>query len=721
MRHSNSRTWLIGLVVCLLPGLIASQPVLRRTLAVQLLGHSPLYAGYGHVPFLSGSLSVWRLDDAAQQTSSFSDHDPQSEVALFLENAMSMTTTRGSQAASSPEEFSRDLCHKIDEIRRRFPDAKNTVWLCALRAQWGLLWMRHNRLAGEMTDPDWKLHRAQGIAPPEKGNWAPNFTQRDVTEALEAVGQGARVEPNNAYWDWLRAQYLTYIGHDPEAWQALENGARKTRFEAHNREVMQGYVAAYEKTLGRPLLPEEINVVRQTARDFSFLGRGMARILAWQALKAQRRGQHDQALKIYYGFCSLQLLRAQNAYRVDEAQNSLSLVSLILSRERAAGNLLVTDTNLDNGLGADLRAIETYAARYTSPSRIQQIKTLTNRVRQQSVQQRNLNHIMVSGRYYEGMNALLWQLSLGTFGAGTILLQQAILAAVLWLLLGVALTMLLPPHKVFNKPIESSDSAIGISLLALIIMMMAYGSLRESGRLGGGESWPLFAISSQLSGLDEAATVVYSWGLLVPVLFSSILAQGMTIWRATPTHPEVRKANKSEKAQGREAPSERVRGELALAPIVGRLTLFLFSVSMLIWWQNALTEPTAVWVIPRRVAFLGLDMPGGSRTIHWAALHPLYPLTLAVAGLVLGWTRWIFASPPQRRGLISYRLHWLHQLLGAAALMTAAGYVAISIYMLPTRYKAEREVQTLIQRGDNALWQQRLREQSPTTASELTD
>lgn len=718
MRRSTLLVWLVGLVVCLFLGLIGGQPLLRRTLAVQLAGRSPLYAGQGHSPFLSGPLLPWRLSDETGRISEALGDGPQSEVAIFIENAIKTNVVPDNKAALSAEDFARAVSRHIDKIRRRFPDKKNTVWLCALRAQWGLLWMRHNRLAGELSDSHWQRHRAQGVASPEKTTAAANFTTRDVQDALQAIAQGARLEPENAYWDWVRAQYLLYLWRDPEAWHALETGARKTHFEAHEGQLLQGYVAACEKSLGRPLLPEEMNSVRQSAPDFSFPGRGAARILAWQAIKATRRGQHEQALKIYHGFCSIQWLRTQQTYRTLEAQAASNLIPLVLSRERALGNLLITDTNLAHGLGTDLQALENYAAQHGSASRQQQIKILAQRVRQVSAQQVAFNQVMASGRFYEGMRAAPWQLSLGAFGAATILLQQAVVAGLLWLLLGLALAWFLPQKKALNVPVERSDSVMGVLLLALIIGLMAFGALRESGRLVGGDLWPLFDLPAQWSVLDEAATILYSWGALVPVLFCTILAQGMTTWRATPSHPDTKKAsharNQNAKAQGetatQRARSERARGELALAPIVGRLALFLFSIAMLYWWQTALTAPVSEWVVPRRIAFVGLDVLGGGRTLRWAALHHLWPLTLALTGLLLGWTRWIFTAPPARRALILYRLRWLHQLLGAATLMAAAGYIIVSLYAVPARQAARHEVQDLLERGDNALWQQRLNE-----------
>lgn len=727
-------TGLMGLLFCLLLGIIGAHALLRRTLVVQLTGHSPLYAGQGHVPFLSDSLNTWRLGSESLRTLDFSESQPQSEVVLIIENALGDGATYRNDPASRPEDISRQASRKLDDLRRRFPDAHNMAWLCALRAQWSLFWMQHNRLAGEISDADLIRHRAQGVPSPETTKNPPNFTPQDLQSVLGVIAEGARVEPHNAYWDWMRAQFLMYGWRDQEAWDALETGMRKTRFEGHDGEILQAYVKVSENALGRPFLPEEINAARQMARDFIFPGRGMARIIAWQAIKARRRGNHEQALKIYHSFCSLQLLRAEQVYSASEAQTSLNLVALVLSRERALGNILILDTHLENGLNADLESLEAYAAKHASRLLQKQIQALSSRVRQSCVRQLALDQLTVRGDCYDGMKLPTWQVSLGAFGAGTMLLQQSLAAGILWLLLGAVLAFCLPDKKQFNLPVERTDSIIGMVLLGLIMGLMAYGALHVSEQLSLGGTGNPVSLWTLAGGLDDAATLLYSWSLLGPVLFCSLLVQGMTIWRATPVHPEVRKNHQKPKEQivkesgWKETTvkrtvkqmARRARGEFALAPLVGRFALFLFTVVMLYWWQSTLTIPTSEWIAPRTVTLLGLDIPGGGRRIHWAALHPLWPLALSILGLLLGWTRWIFASLPSRRLLVLYRLRWLHQLLGATTLLAGAGYIALSLWILPSRYAAEREVRTLLEKGENALCQQLLHEQRKDFSGELS-
>lgn len=708
MRRWTLLQQIMVVIVGLLLIYMGSQPLLRRTLVVQVLGRSPLYSGQGHVPFVSGGNILWHLrvrplmqrsafeDSAFSANQSINKDDAQEEVARIIESFFLQSNLSSSQQIAQFKNTVQQFDRHLTLVENRLPDKNYQVWLCALRAQWKLYWMRHDRIAGELVDVDWKKHREQKIPPLEKSTLPPNFTPLEIENALKIVARGEILEPKNAYWDWMRAQFLIYAWRDDQAWQALENGARKKHFNGHELETVQSYVKAYEKGLGRPLLPEELNVVQHVVQEFSFSGRSMARLISWQALKATQSGQHEKALRIYYGYTAMQLLRAQKLYRVNEARMALNMMALVLSRERTLGNLLVIDTNLRNGLDADLKSIESYAARCASRATQAKITGLFQRVRETCKRQELFNNQLIALSYKQGMQVAPWHVSLGAFGLGVVFLQQIFVAGAAWLFLKLIFQFLLPPKVANSTAIERSDSVFAVFLLCVVTLLTAYSSFEMSGRLGLGDEIAFRREWSLIDGFSEAATVIYPCGLLIPLVFSSLLVQGMTGWRAFAANLRHKICRKNR--------------EIAIAPWAGQVTSLLFTSAIFYWWQTALLVPDAEWLIrPNRLSIAGFNLPGSS-LLRWASHYPLISIFFCLLAMFAGWMRWIFTANAPRRALILYRLRWLHQLIGASALLSLAGYFAVTFYALPARHMANREVQTLILRGDNALWQSRLDE-----------
>lgn len=197
------------------------------------------------------------------------------------------------------KDFRSEQRRRLDFAIEKFPDQP---WLIAKRLKNSWSYMMGDRLAGELSDANLAANKAAGIASPEhqkRNSSLPDLQPQEVRRVLQLCARGQKLEPNNAYCDWTRAYFLAPSWRDKEAWQALDAAAQKPAFDDHQLADVRARMAARELQLHRPLLWEERLMMAywilfpQYARYREF-----ARIVSWQSIKAQRRGDHALALRL---------------------------------------------------------------------------------------------------------------------------------------------------------------------------------------------------------------------------------------------------------------------------------------------------------------------------------------------------------------------------------------------------------------------------------------
>ena len=203
------------------------------------------------------------------------------------------------------KDFRTEQRRRLDFVIEKFPDHP---WLIAkrLKSSWG--YMYGDRLAGELSDANLPANKAAGIASPERrkynsgageANTYPNYKPQEVQGVLQLCARGQKLEPNNAYYDWTRAYFLALSWRDKEAWQALDAAAQKPVFDDHQLEDVRARMDAIELRAHRPLLWEEKLTISYWILFPQFARyREFARIVSWESIEAQRRGDHAQALRL---------------------------------------------------------------------------------------------------------------------------------------------------------------------------------------------------------------------------------------------------------------------------------------------------------------------------------------------------------------------------------------------------------------------------------------
>jgi hypothetical protein len=240
---------------------------------------------------------------------------------------------------------------RLDQVIEKFP---NEAWLIAkrLKLSWG--YMFGDRVGGELSDANLAANQAAGIPSPERqtANYNslspgppdrapklenqypkyPNYKPQELQRVLELCKRGQKLEPNNAFYDWTESYFLALAWRDKEAWRALDSGAKKAQWNDHQLEEIRAQMEARELQNNRPLLWEE-RVMMTYAVLFPQYARyrEYARIVSWNSIKAQRRGDHALALQLIGAFAKITAKMRDNSRFYIERLVAIAMESIVIS------------------------------------------------------------------------------------------------------------------------------------------------------------------------------------------------------------------------------------------------------------------------------------------------------------------------------------------------------------------------------------------------------
>jgi hypothetical protein len=148
----------------------------------------------------------------------------------------------------------------------------------------------------------------------------------EMRQALRAAERGARLDPQNSFYDWARAIFLFGMQHNAEALQALHDGARKTHFDDGTLQDVNNRIAVMQ--MKRPLLWEDrLMVAFSEVLPHLAIMINATRAAIWQGELAERRGDNARALDIYSD-----LLQLARAIQSDSASSITARVGENLTR-----------------------------------------------------------------------------------------------------------------------------------------------------------------------------------------------------------------------------------------------------------------------------------------------------------------------------------------------------------------------------------------------------
>jgi hypothetical protein len=148
----------------------------------------------------------------------------------------------------------KDALAPLDKLIRENP---GLPWLVAVRLQVALGSYSGNRQGGEFSDARTYEEIQKGKPSIEKNNNKVNFTPQEMRDTLALCRQGEKLEPQNAYFTWMRFYFLMLNWQDKDAMKALSEAASKSYWNNHSAEYQQLYANAAKDVLGRQLTSYE--------------------------------------------------------------------------------------------------------------------------------------------------------------------------------------------------------------------------------------------------------------------------------------------------------------------------------------------------------------------------------------------------------------------------------------------------------------------------------
>lgn len=191
-----------------------------------------------------------------------------------------------------------DQLGEIDQLIKKNP---NLPWLIAFRLHTTMKQFHNIRVGGELSDALILQHIKSGTPTPETDDEKINFTPAQLAKTLAFCRTGEKLEPQNAYFTWMRAYFLLIDSQDAKAWQALHEAAHKTYWNDHFIDFQNLYAQSSSKILNRPLSPIEKFIIPAGFSGFFIAGktREIARVITWQGIKQNRAGHPEKALQIW--------------------------------------------------------------------------------------------------------------------------------------------------------------------------------------------------------------------------------------------------------------------------------------------------------------------------------------------------------------------------------------------------------------------------------------
>jgi len=164
-----------------------------------------------------------------------------------------------------------DKGRSFRELGRSYP---NDAAICAGQLAYSAAALHLNRT------------RQAGPASNSNANWSVKIAKIErpspkfLNDWFAATSRGAKLEPNNTFWDWMQMMGLMAARRDDEVWPLLRAAKSKTAYDDHQNDLSAAYLRELRRQNG-PLPPmQELNTIfltnfpaygemRDTARQLS--------------------------------------------------------------------------------------------------------------------------------------------------------------------------------------------------------------------------------------------------------------------------------------------------------------------------------------------------------------------------------------------------------------------------------------------------------------------
>lgn len=502
-----------GLALFIVPWLIIlCVPTLRLMLRVQVQG-SDLMTEYSSD---GNSSAATRAERLHQQLAARYPNDTRVQgrnLEASYHASISVAPRPFSQAPDGTVLKQQTLSFKqaisdYDALIHRFP---GQAWLIANRVRFTTRQPLNNRVA-------------EGLQTPPTASLPPTpmaFMPSELEQTIAIAQQGQRLEPDNSFYDWIIAQCLYGLRRDDEALAVLHQAAAKPHYDAHLEDDLQAEIAT--RQLARPLLSEEKLMVMAGELLPHYAGhRQTARLAVAAGVRAERAGDHQQALTIYYDVARLGAVIRKDDYFLIGRLVGIAIQSTAWSgktrQETPAEKSQYNNRSNDMGQLA-ARKFALYATSHGRPD----IAAATQREAQAMAQFQQLVTPALAGdttifgiprRTFNTLSNLWW--------ASANLLPQLLLNMALWLGLSLILRYRLAPRREAVSWLDVTSLLITCSCVTIALMMLG---------LVLGAGWNQIQITGVHPDAQELIALVSKLLIVAPAVLGAMLCGCGVLWR----------------------------------------------------------------------------------------------------------------------------------------------------------------------------------------------
>lgn len=543
-----------------------------------------------------------------------------------------------------------------DRLIQRFP---REVWLVANRLRYTTQWFNDDRVAGD-------LQTMPGSPPRQQKS----FTATELAQAIATAQKGRRLEPDNAYFDWMLAYFLFTDYRDEEALAVLHEATTKPRYDDHTLQDLQASVAVRE--LARPLLFEEkVAVSAALVLPHLVKHRHVARLAVWEGVKAERAGDHESALQIYADVARLGARMRESSHYLIQSLVAMAIETIawqgVERKLSKAEEKRLFTLHYGHGAAERARVLSQRFARYAASHGHADLAEEARRNGEAVARFREQVHFPVDiitgfpDRKFAHVLTLWW--------ASAALLPQLLLTAFVW----VVLSVILWRKQVFGGSVRSLDvaSSVLVSGCASALWMAV------AVRLGAG--WG--RLLGRDNGANEAIAALGALVAITPALLGAAYCAAATMWRHRRTLQAAKMLSKKDT-------SALLWWERDLSPLLNLIGTWALHLLTIAAWVNLVIAP------------LSNEQQN-------------YTLPLILSSLcVLRWViKWLYFTPVSLRPITGYGLRWYRQTLGAFLLLSSTAYLLLSLASLPLRRDADAKMDDIIRRGELTVLLERERQQ----------
>lgn len=493
----------------------------------------------------------------------------------------------------------------------------------------------------------------------------PSFSSLEIQKVLVICQRGARLEPENSFWNWMEALFLFGARRDSEALNAIAKGSHKKYYDDHVLEVSRHQTDA-ESRFRALALEQKITASQGMAFPHLSQWRRVSSLATWQALQKQKRGDWNGGLQIRADVARLSsLLREQNGYVLTTLTGRTC--AAIAQRAGAAWPAFAPREDSKR----KLFWINHFARQCQAHNRADLTReTLRDGQRARLIMDaiQNSTDLLMS---YPGIPDRLFVKMLNLNWLGTSLVMQLLFTLPFWGILGLILWLRRVPGD------EKNVLSVSAICAAVFLSTFAVGSFA----IFQGAGWNNF-FGTNFTALDERITLLRWYIALAPLFVGSLLIGLLGAWR------QRRIKLAENETGGSQSLENHFFWQRGLWIIIFVLLLVSSTVCLLHLSGTATSS-----------AFTSDEMSG--RVIEFL-LSPWFLLNLLI--FALAW--WIFSSiwliSPAMQPFFGGNLKWFRQTLGATLVGGSVLYLALLIISVQLRQPVEMTFGNYLRRGEMA-------------------